>query len=191
MRRIGFVLFLLIVCPSLLMQAQTPPAKPDSEIKLLQILVGHWRYEGEYRSGPLGPGGKVTGEYIGEMILGGVFFRGRWTEKGPAGLIQGLEIKWYDPENKQFASHAYQSDGTVLAGTFTVNGNTETWSGKIPAGEKQYLLRATSVVAADLISMVQKGEVSENGNSWAVLWEEKFTKVRPDHERQLGVKHQR
>jgi hypothetical protein len=177
MKRISFLLSLLVVCLVITLQAQAP--KPDPELKKLAPLAGHWTYEGEYRPGPLGPGGKVTGEYAGEMILGGFFFRGRWTEKGPAGQIQGLEVKWYDPENKHFASNAYQSDGSTFAGTFTVSGDTETWTGKIPVGAKQYPVRATSRLAADSMSLVQRGEISEDGNTWRVLWEEKFTKVKP------------
>jgi hypothetical protein len=42
--------------------AQTTVPKPDPELKKLGVIVGHWTYEGEYKAGPLGPGGKAKGE---------------------------------------------------------------------------------------------------------------------------------
>ena len=42
---------------------QAPAPQPDPEVKKLQVLVGHWTFKGEYKAGPLGPGGKVAGEY--------------------------------------------------------------------------------------------------------------------------------
>ncbi len=53
--------------------AQTPAPKPDVEVKKLHVLVGHWTWEWEAKPGPLGSGGKATGEYDGQMILGGFF----------------------------------------------------------------------------------------------------------------------
>jgi hypothetical protein len=36
---------------------QAPAPQPDPEVKKLQALVGHWTFKGEYKAGPLGPGG--------------------------------------------------------------------------------------------------------------------------------------
>ncbi len=96
----GFVLGLSLATAIL---AQTPVPKPDPESKkLATFLSGHWTYEGEYKPGPLGPGGKITGEYTGQTILKGSFFEGRETEKGATGEMHNIEIDAYDPANKNF-----------------------------------------------------------------------------------------
>jgi hypothetical protein len=82
MQRFHILLFLLVACFATAMQAQSQAPKPDPEMKKLHVFVGHWTYEGEATPGPLGPGGKFAGEYDGQMILGGFFYQGRWTEKG-------------------------------------------------------------------------------------------------------------
>jgi hypothetical protein len=105
MQRISLVLLVLVLFSATAMQAQAPAPKPDPEVKKLHVWVGHWTYEGEYKPGPLGSGGKETGEYNGQMILGGFFFQARWTEKGPAGETRGLDIEAYDPVDKNFVSN--------------------------------------------------------------------------------------
>jgi hypothetical protein len=82
MRAFRFVRFLmgLSLATAIFAQAQAP--KPDPHLKQLSALAGRWTYEGEYKSGPLGPGGKITGEYTGRTILNGFFYEGRETEKG-------------------------------------------------------------------------------------------------------------
>jgi hypothetical protein len=86
---------LLVVCfvTALLAQAPSSAPKPDPELKKLAVLVGHWTYEREYKPGPLGPGGKITSVYDGQMILGGLLFQARMTEKGAMGVMRALEIE--------------------------------------------------------------------------------------------------
>jgi hypothetical protein len=74
MTRITVLLFALVVCFATAAQAQTQAPKPDPALKKLAVRVGHWTYEGENNPGPLGLGGKYTGEATCQMILGGFFF---------------------------------------------------------------------------------------------------------------------
>jgi hypothetical protein len=179
MQRISVLLFLLVFCSATAMQAQAPAPKPDPEVRKLHVLVGHWTYEGEYKPGPLGPGGKVSGVYDGRMILGGFFFEGRATEKGPAGETRGLEIDGYDPVNKNFSYHYYTDDGSAFTGALTVAGNTWTGAAKLVTAGKQYQFKATFVLAADLASASFDGEISVDGKTWTPWFEEKYTKAQP------------
>jgi len=81
MKRISVLLFLLVFCSATAMQAQAPAPKPDAEVKKLHAVVGHWTFEGEAKPGPLGPGGKFTGESNCQMILGGFFFQCQWRKQ--------------------------------------------------------------------------------------------------------------
>ncbi len=178
MQRIGIVLFLLVFCSATTMQAQAPPPKPDPELKKLNADCGHWTYEGEERPGPLGHGGKFTGEFDGQMILGGFFFQGWGKEKGLAGEGRYLEIDGYDPVNKNFTSDIYGDDGSRFSGTLTIIGNTRTYLGKTVKPGKQYQYRATFVLSPNLASGTYKDEISVDGKTWIPYGECRWTKSK-------------
>jgi hypothetical protein len=178
-RRITILLFLSVFCFTTVMQAQAPAPKPDPEMKKLHVFVGHWTYEGEAKPGPLGPGGKFAGEYDGQMILGGFFLQCRTTEKGPMGERQGLLVIGYDPVNKNYPRSVFRGDGRIISGASTIDGNSWTYAGKFSVGGKQYLSRATTTFAADMMSAARKGEISADGNTWTPSYEDKFTKSQP------------
>ena len=174
------LLLLLIFCFAMAMQAQMPAPKPAPEFKkVADAWVGHWTYEGEYKAGPLGPGGKITGELTSEMILGGFFIQFQWTEEGAAGKTHGLEIDKYDPVQQKYTTSEYHDDGSTASGAYTFKGNTCAYKGSFVAGGKQYMAKNTIVFAADLMSYTSKGEISADGKTWAPWWEEKYIRDKP------------
>ncbi len=179
MQRISMLLLLLVVCFATAVLAQAPAPKPDPALRKLSVLVGHWTYDGEYKPGPLGPGGKITGVYDAHMILGGFFMQAQETEKGAMGETRNLEIDAYDPVNKTFTSDLYQSDGTKFSGTLTVAGNTITWAGRWVIAGRTYYFKEPFVLAPDLMSGAAKGEISTDGKTWTPFFEGKFTKAKP------------
>jgi hypothetical protein len=170
------LLLLLVVCFATAMQAQAPAPKPGPELKKLHVFVGHWTYEGQAKPGPLGPGGKSSGEFSGQMILGGFFFQGRQTEKGALG---NLVIWGYDAVNKNFDFDAFLEGGTRMTGVVTISGNTFTWAGKVVAAGRSYPVRGQIVVAADLMSGTETGEISPEGKTWTPFFENRYTKIQP------------
>jgi hypothetical protein len=168
-----------MVCFATAMQAQAPAPKPDPALKKLSVLVGHWTREAEYKPGPLGPGGKYTGDWTTQMILGGFFLQGRETEKGPIGWTRVLEIFGYDPVNKNFPTQSYADNGSTFSGVLTVTQNTYTWAGKLVVAGKQYQYKGTFVLAPDLTSGTYEEEISVDGKTWTPWRETKFTKTQP------------
>jgi len=160
-------------------QAQTSAPKPGPEQKKAEAFVGNWTYEGEYKPGPLGPGGKATGEYTAQMILGGFFVQGHWVEKGPSGEVQGLETFGYDPVTKNYAQSQFQNDGSLGSGTLTVSGNIWNYAGTWVLGGKQYKVRGTVTFTVDLTSLMMKIDISPDGKSWTPCFEAKYTKAKP------------
>jgi len=175
MRRFNILLFLLVVCFATAMRAQTHAP----ELKKLAVVVGHWTYELEYKPGPLGPGGKFTGDATDQMTLGGFFLQERRAEKGAMGETGALEITGYDPVNKNFTVSGYEGDGNTYSGVLTVNGNTWTYTGKFVVAGKQYLFKDTFILAPDLMSAIAKAEISADGNTWTPWFEGKYTKAKP------------
>lgn len=181
MQIIKILSFLLIVSVSTALQAQAPTLapKPDPPLKQLRPLVGHWTYEEEWKAGPLGPGGKMTGVYDAHMILGGFFLHAEQTEKGAMGEMRNVEIDAYDPVNKNFTSDMYLSDGTKSSFTITVSGNTITWAGTLTLAGKKYQFKEPMVFAPDFMSATAKAELSTDGKTWTPAWEGKWRKAKP------------
>ena len=181
MQRFRILPLLLVAClaTAMLAQAPAPAPKPDPAIEKLLPLVGHWVYEEEDKPGPLGPGGKSSGEYTAELILGGFFMQGVEREKGAAGNMLALGIEAYDQASKTFTSNWYYSDGTVFAGTLTANGNTFTWAGKLVVAGKQYLMKQPFVISPDLLSGTMTEEISVDGKTWVPVAVAKLVKVKP------------
>jgi len=175
------IAFIVTACFSLTAFAQqsTLQIKPDPELKKLAVYVGQWKYEGEYKPGPLGTAGMATGSATGEMILRGCFLEWRWKEKANTAETQGFEILNYDPMNRNYASASYADDGSSSSGAYVIDGNTSNYSGKFVVGGKQYLSRVTEVFTADRASFTQKAEISVDGKTWVPFFEAKFTKAKP------------
>jgi hypothetical protein len=179
MKRTVALLFLLVFCFATAMQAQAPAPKPGPEVKGLHVLVGHWTYEGESKPGPLGPGGKYTGETTCQMILGGFFLRCELSEKRAEGEIRFLEIDGYDPVNKNFSTEGYFGGGGRWSGVITIAGKTWTYAEKLLIAGKQYQYKGTLVFAPDLASGTYKEELSADGKTWTPSSESKWTKTKP------------
>jgi pimeloyl-ACP methyl ester carboxylesterase len=179
MQRMSFLLLVLVACFATALPAQTEAPKPDPALQKLSVLVGHWTYEEDWKAGPLGPGGKMTGVYDARMILGGFFLQAEQTEKGAMGEIRNLEIDAYDPVHKNFTSDMYLSDGTKSSFTLTISGNTITWAGTLTFGGKQYQFKEPMVFAPDSMSATAKAEISVDGKTWLPAWDGKWTKAKP------------
>jgi len=179
MKRISLLLSVVVVCFIAAVQAQAPTPKPDPAFKQLSHTLGRWTYVCDYKAGPLGPASKVNGEFNSQMILSGFVLKGQWTEKGPSGEVQGLEIYRYDPENKNFIFTGWMNDGSTYSGTLTVKENTETNAGKFVIGGKEYMEKATVTYASDWMSAMWKAEISADGKTWVPWFEQNMTKVKP------------
>jgi roadblock/LC7 domain-containing protein len=179
MKRFIVAVSVVILVLAVFAWAQTPVPKPGAEHKRVEVFAGHWTYVGEYVAGPLGPGGKVTGEYTAQMILGGFFLQGRWVEKGPAGDMRGVEIFGYDPAAKTYSQSQYQDDGSIGSGAYADHGNVWSYAGTMLMGGKRYMVRNEITLAADLMSIVGKGEISVDGKAWVPFVNLTYAKAKP------------
>ena len=178
MKRIAIAVALIVLLSAVASRAQTPAPKPGPEHKKLDIWVGDWTYDGEDKATPLGPAGKHSGKISVRPILDGFFVEFRGEVKGPRGTHRWLEIDGYDPLNKKFFWHNFGSDGHADAVTYTIDANTVSYSGTTVRGEKQYKMRGTGVFTPDLMSWIEKWEMSVDGKTWMQSSEDKFTKTK-------------
>jgi hypothetical protein len=179
MKRAAYAFCAIVVLFAFHARAQAPAPKPAPELQKLQVLVGHWTYEGEDKGGLSGRPGKFTGDYTGRMILGGFFFQDESVEKGPGGEMRSLDIYRYDPENKDFPFNQYLTDGSASSGTLTVSGNTFKWESPVVVKGQKYLVRDTFLYDPVSQSFAGKAEISADGKTWRLWYEAKYTKVNP------------
>jgi len=181
MRRFVVLFLLLMVGFVSVVQAQTPATapNPDPEIKKLQVLVGHWTFDGVQKPGPLGPGGKFTGEFNCRMILGGFFLQCQMLGKVAESELRTLEIDGYDLVSKNLSSEVYLNDGSRLTAVLTLTKNTLTYEGKWTVAGKQYQLKDSVTFGPDWTSATEKLEISADGKTWTPLFEDEWTKVKP------------
>jgi hypothetical protein len=167
----------LILTFAIVIAAQTSAPKPDPALQKLQALVGHWTYQGEYKAGPLGPGGKITGVYDCRPILGGFFLQAEETEKGAEGETHNIEIDGYDPVSKNFTFQGFQSEGSTWSGVILVAGNTMRWDGKYVIAGKPYLIKADFTLAPNSMSGVEEMKISaDGGKTWVPFLSAKWSK---------------
>ena len=179
MKRIVIAIGLMMLLLAVSAVPQTPAPKPGPEHKWLARWAGDWTSEGVVHATPFGPEGKTTGKGSARPILGGFFVEWRTEEKGPGGTVEGIEIDGYDPVTKKFTWNSFASDGSVQRITYTIEGNTVSYSGTQVTGGKQAGIRGTITLAPDFMSNVEKREISADGKAWMPLFESKVTKVKP------------
>jgi len=179
MQRISLLFAVLVVWFIAAVQAQAPAPKLGPEIQKLQVFVGHWTGEVEFKPGPWGPGSKDVVEEAGQAILGGHFLQVR--DIGKRSSQQSLWIIGYDPAKKNYPITGYSSDGGIMMGTGICDGNiwSYTMTKKIPLGGTEYSIRITLTPAADGMRRLDKVEVSPDDKTWLPFDEEKWTKVKP------------
>jgi len=178
MKHGAIVIGMAVLIGAAALQAQSPAPKPGPEHKKLEIWVGNWTYESENKATPYQPAGKFSGTAKVRPVLGGFFVEWRGEEKGPSGTHRWLEIDGYDALNKKFMWNCFFSDGSFNTVTYTIEANTAKCSGSSLQGEKQYKFRASVVFAPDLMSSVEKGEISVDGKTWMPSYENRWAKIK-------------
>jgi hypothetical protein len=178
-------LFIVSVCSlalSISSFAQGPTASPiattSPEIQKLAYYLGTWKGEGEAKSGPFGPAGKLSSTTICDWFSGGFHLVCRGEESGPTGKRTFLNIKAYDEKAKAYTEYGisslgdseYQTGGSIV-------GNKRTFIFDIEAEGKPAKLRYTEVQVSPTLFTYQ-AEASINGRPWATIAEGKVTKTK-------------
>lgn len=174
-------LVLLAVCTILMAltsQAQAPqgPPKPGPELKRLAYFVGTWKTTGEMKPGPFGPGGKMTSTDKVEWMKGGFFTVTHSAGMSSMGSGQETSFTGYDPNEKVYTYHAFNSMGEAIAAKGTVTGDTWNWTTEEKAGGNTTNIKVT-IKEVSKNEYTFKMEFSQNGGAWSTLAESNSTRV--------------
>lgn len=154
--------------------------KPGPEHQRLAYFVGTWTSVGEMKSGPMGPGGKMTSRDTCEWYDGRFAVVCRSEGQGPMGPSKSLGILGYSPEEKIYTYYGTDSSGTMTMTTVprgTVKGDTWTFTDEsVMGGQKiknRVTLRELSPMAYTFLMEIQGPD-----GKWTALMESKLTKTK-------------
>jgi hypothetical protein len=173
---VALALFLLAAIGA---SAQMEMPKPGPEVKKLGYYTGHWTSDGDVKPGPMGPGGKFTGDDHVEWMDGGYFivlhskFTGGGMPNGTSTAYMG-----YDPQEKVYTYDEFNSMGEADHSKGTVDGDTWTWDSEFKMGPQAVKGRFTTKILSPT-SFSYKFETSTDGGAnWTLVMEGKETKVK-------------
>lgn len=179
MRLLTMSWFLLIAAHIASGQSATDQQpKPGPEVQKLAYYLGSWRGEGEAKSGPFGPAGKLSSTMTCEWFAGGFHLVCRGEETGPTGKRTFLNIKTYDEKTKAYTEYGISNFGESEYTTGgSIIGNKRTFVIDSDAGGKPIKLRYVEVQESQTLFTYQ-AEASINGGPWTEIAEGKITKVK-------------
>jgi hypothetical protein len=176
MRRIaGASLTVLAVGSLVLAQAPQGPPKPGPEVKSLGYFVGKWKSEADMKSGPMGPGGKMTSNDVCEWFTGGFQVVCKSEGKGPMGAMTSMGVIAYNESAKAYSYYGVDSMGTSELSTGHKSGNTWTFTATSHFGGQTFQSRYT-IVETSPTAYTFKWETSPDKKAWTVIMEGKTTK---------------
>jgi hypothetical protein len=178
---IGYICSLALSLSSF---AQTPTASPTAttppEVQRLAYYLGTWKGEGEAKSSPFQPAGKLSSTTTCEWFSGGFHLVCRGEESGPTGKRTFLNIKAYDEKAKAYTEYGISSLGESEYTTGgSIVGNKLTYVKDLDSNVegKPIKLRYIEVQVSPTFYTYQ-AEASIGGGPWTVIAEGKITKVR-------------
>ncbi|MFY9574250.1 MAG: DUF1579 family protein [Blastocatellia bacterium] len=177
MKRIT-ITFCIVLFLTVVSQAQETPKmpKPGPEVEKLLYYVGTWNAEYVLKSGPMGPGGKVTAVDRSQMLPGGFFVITHTDGNGAMGELKGLSIMGYDADQKVYTYDAFNNFGEAEHFTGTVQSDTWTWTSERKMGGKPTKLRFIAKQVSPTI-YTMKFEMGGDGG-WTTVMEGRATKAK-------------
>jgi len=176
------VTVLLAVCVMLLaislqaQQAPQGPPKPAPEVARVGYALGTWKIEGDFKPFAGMPGGKFTATQKCEWYPGGFFLICHSEGTSPMGPNKAISFQGYDPNEKVYTYHEFNSMGDAIEAKGTVNGDTWNWTAESKMGDTKISVRVT-VKEVSKTEYTFKLEMSQNGGEFSVAEEATGRKV--------------
>jgi len=156
-------------------QTQELP-QPGPEHQRLGYFAGQWRFEGEMKEGPMGPGGQVTMSDRCEWFDGGFALVCHTEGQTPMGPAKGMGIMTYSPAKRAYTYYGIDSMGFSDYATGQVEGDTWTYSSESEMEGKPIRTRVT-IQEASPTAYRFKFELSVDGGPWVTTVEGTETKM--------------
>lgn len=177
MKWISALLATLIISGVALAQEKMQMPKPGPEVSKLDYFNGTWKWDGEMKPGLMGPGGKLTGTERNEWMEGKFFLvlHSDFQSSGSMPGFTSLAVMGYDPEEKIYTYHEFDSTGEAGTSKGTLNGDTWLWTNTEKMGGKTMRGRLTMKTLSPT-QYTFKYEMAPEGGEFATVMEGKSTK---------------
>jgi hypothetical protein len=148
-------------------QAPEQPSRPAAELKNLEVLIGKWRIDIEFKNAQDNGG---TGSVTYEWLEGGFFIVEHFEQNfAKEGQHKGISIISYDNESQACLSDFFDNHGNRRAyklsienGTFKITGQWERFTGEI---------------SEDRNTITGTWEQAKDGSNWQYLCDVKQTRL--------------
>jgi len=149
------------------------PAPQEQHQKLAEALAGSWAGEETVHPTPWDPkGGTAMGRCESHVELDGFFVVMNYTqERGGAVSYRGHGIYSWDPNEKCFTMHWFDSMGGASKATGQWSGKTLTFGSQSPMGPVRYVY-----TFLEPTKMQFRIESSEDGTNWTRFLEATYAK---------------
>jgi Protein of unknown function (DUF1579) len=155
--------------------AQAPKPTPGPEHKRIAYFAGQWKFEGEAKDSPFGPGGKIANDQTCEWFAGGFQLVCRSKGMGPKGPATGQSTMSYDPARNTYTYYAISSLGESIFIRGQVQGKVWTWADEMEVEGKKMKVVAT-VTEETPTSYSFKLEAGADGGQMMAIEQGKATK---------------
>ncbi|MBL9140198.1 MAG: DUF1579 family protein [Verrucomicrobiales bacterium] len=159
------------------LHAADAPKQPSPEMRKLEMFIGKWKYEETEVATPFGPGGKSTYRATDRFVHDDYFVEERATGHSPSGPVSWTWFGWYDQESGVFRSTNFESGGRVVAGTFSIDGDSMIGFGERKLGDRTYKTKSVYRWSPDRKSATYETSYSEDGVTWKLWYTGKATRT--------------
>src|SRR5690348_7218943 len=132
-RSIVVIAIFSVLSSAIWAQSLHAPA-PGPEHKKLEYFLGQWVLEGNVKQSPTRTAGKFTGSEHIEWLPGNFFLVIHSSERLPIGEAKALAIMGFDPEEKVYTFHEFNSWGEDVASKGALQGETWTFHSESKSG---------------------------------------------------------
>ena len=176
------LLFCVLLSSGPIALAEQPAApRPVPGHARLGYFVGTWHTEGEFKPGPMGPGGRMTATETCEWFEGRFSIVCHSEGEFPAGPNRSIGLLGYSAEDGKYTYYGADNSGmtmtTVSRGT--VQGDTWTYEDESTMGGRLVRTRVTMKELSPTSYTFRMEALGADG-TWAPLIESRATKVRPE-----------
>lgn len=164
------------LCTAIAFAAPQPGApQPSPEVARLGYFVGEWTSEATIHPGPMGAGGKATGQSKCRWLDGNFFVSCMDESTTPMGKMSGLGVMGYDASKKVYTWSGFNNIGQAETATGSVSDKTWTYVGENAINGKTMKTRYT-LVETSPTAYTFKFEAMTDGSAWTTVIDGTVTK---------------
>lgn len=164
--------FATAIVVGLLMTAASAQMSPGPEVKKLDVFVGSWTLDADYKT-QSGAGGKITESEKCEWMEGNFFLVCHTDFKSGMGNGSGISVMGYSVEDKIYTYRAFNSWGEFEDSKGAVDGDTWTFTSTEKFGSGRFTMKFTSATSYSVTF-----DMSKDGTNWSTVMEGKASKAK-------------